>query len=196
MARFLAHCLFDGSIRHDQAIYYSSHLALARKFAKNGQKLFGLEPRWGKNKDGVWRVHFFSRNLAEFLLSRKEVLLNNIGQMERTHQVEFLKAFFNDEGSVTYRAETGKKAVRGYQKDVGVLGVVATLLQGLGIDSKLESLNHSPGIAIRGQENIERFAQIINFDAGVSFLATRKNSYYAKPIEKRVVLRHLLASYQ
>lgn len=195
LVRFFAHCLFDGSIRHDQVIYYSSHSALAQKFAENGQKLFGLKPRWGKNEVGVWRIHFFSRNLAEFLLARKKFLIKNIGQMEHDHQIEFLKAFFNDEGSVTFRAKTGRKAVRGYQKDVGVLEIVASLLQSLGIDSKLESLAHSPEIAIRGRENIEKFAQVINFDAGVSFLATRKNSYYGKPIEKRVVLRQLLASY-
>ncbi len=196
LVRFFAHCLFDGSIRHDQAIYYSSHSTLAQKFAENGQILFGLKPRWGRNKDGVLRVHFFSRNLAEFLLARKEMLFKNIGRMERAHQLEFLKAFFNDEGSVTFRAETGKKAVRGYQKNVKILEIVVSLLHGLGIDSKLESLNHSPEIAIRGRENIKKFAQVINFDAGVSFLATRKNSYYSKPIEKRVVLRQLLASYR
>lgn len=195
LIRFFAHCLFDGSIRHDQVIYYSSHLALAEKFADNGQKIFGLKPKWGKKEVGVLRVHFFSRNLAEFLLSRRKFLFENIGHMDRDHQLEFLKAFFNDEGSVTYREESGKKAVRGYQKDVDILRIVASLLQGLGIDSRLESLEHSPEIAIRGRENIEKFAQFIGFDAGVSFLATRKNSYYPKPIEKRIVLRQLIASY-
>lgn len=195
LVRFLAHCLFDGSIRHDQAIYYSSHFALAEKFAIDGQKLFGLRPRWGQNSDKVYRVHFFSKNLAEFLLERKSFLLENIGHMKSAHKLEFLKAFFNDEGSVSYRVETGKRAVRGYQKDVYVLEVVASLLKGFGINSKLESLNHSPEIAIRGQENIEKFARIINFDAGVSFLATRKNSYYKKPVEKRALIQ-LLASYR
>jgi|GEM_PF-5247118 len=193
--RFFAHCLFDGSVFRDQVVYYSSHLKLAQQFANDGQKLFGLVPHWYKTKFHIYRVHFYSKNLVDHLNKSKSSFLEGILKQELDCQIVFLKAFFDDEGSVTYRPKTSKRSVRGYQKDVGILRLISLMLGHLGIDSVLENVNRYPEIAIRGRVNIENFARLINFSHGVSFLATRKNSYYSRPIEKQKVLQALLASY-
>ena len=195
LVRFFAHTLFDGSIFPDRVVYYSSHLILAEQFASSGRCLFGLKPTWHQTEEGVYRVYFFSKNLVDFLTARRSFLLGNITQMGRSERLAFLKAFFDDEGSVAFRPESGKRVVRGYQKNVEILQLIAELLKGFDIDSRLDNVSRSPELVISCQENIERFSRSIGFSEGVSFLATRKNSYYSQPVEKQAILRRLLRSY-
>ncbi len=195
LVRFIAHTLFDGSIFQDQIVYYSSHRSLADRFAREGKAIFSLEPHWFLTREKVYRVHFYSKNLVDFLRERSKVLIQQIMRLGSRQRLEFLRAFFDDEGSVSFRPETSQRVIRGYQKDVSVLRLVASLLAQFEIESNLENLGRSPEITIRGQLNIKKFAQLINFSKGVIFRATRKNSYYSKPIEKRLVLLNLLRSY-
>jgi hypothetical protein len=194
--RFLAHCLFDGSIFHDHVVYYSSHLSLSKQFAADGQRLFTLQPKRRHTKENVYRVYFYPKNLVDFLLSRKSFLLETVVWMGKAEQLEFLKAFFDDEGSVGFRPEVGKRVVRGYQKDIKTLLLIGQLLKGFGIDSRLENLSYSPEIVISGRKNIEKYYHFISFSKGVTFLAKRINSYYDQPVEKRVILEQLLSSYR
>lgn len=179
----------------DRVVYYSSHKTLAQNFAEIGSRLFGLHPHWQLAKNDVYRVNFYARNLTEFVRLETPQLLEKIEQMSLGHRRAFLRAFFDDEGTVTFRPEKHWRKVRGYQKDVSLLELIQRLLAQYNIVSSIESMSGSPEIVIRQKESIIRFANEINFSTGAVFRATRSNSYYTKSISKREVLKALIASY-
>lgn len=196
MTRFIAHSLFDGSVYRDRIVYYSSHLVLAQQFADDGNRLFRLKPRWLITEEGVYRVIFYSRNLVDYVKTQQARLLARERGMNPHEQLILLQAFFDDEGSVAFSIKSGKRKVRGYQKDQRIIRLIRQLLIEHGIEAGTENLNHCPEIVISRRENLERFAEKINFTPGVCFRALRSNSIYRIPTEKREVLKRALDSYQ
>lgn len=189
LVRFLSHIYFDGGVYKDSVNYYSSHKTLVDAFAHDGELLLGRSAYRYVSKYQIFRASYFSKNLVDFVAGTKHKFFNEVANMSAEGKIEFLKAFFDDEGTITYIPESNKKLVRGYQKDLHVIEVVKDALLSLGIQAGIENKNFLPEVVIRGKANLMRYQKLINFSNGVSFLAKRKNSRYEKPIEKRLILK-------
>lgn len=188
LVRFMSHAFFDGGIYKDSVNYYSSHKVLLDTFATDGLTLFGFSANEYVSKYNIFRATYYSKNLVDFITKAKVSFFNDVVQMPDLSKIAFLKAFFDDEGTITYIPETNKKAVRGFQKDLRVLESVCTVLNDFGINSSIENIRYLPEVVIRRQLDLEKFQRIVGFSPGVNFLATRKNSRYDEPVEKRLIL--------
>ena len=187
------HLLFDGEIKKS-CIYNNRSMALIDRFEDLMKLVYDYEPKRYVNKlTGVRRISFHNVALANHVKEKVQELLIDIVKMPRSHQREFLRAFFDDEGCMDYRAKQNKRRIRGYQKDIKILYLVQELLKNFGIESTLQCKNE---VVISGKENLLKFQKEINFSEGVRLNPNRKNSIWKKPIEKRVLLDMAIKSFK
>jgi len=150
-ARIVAHLMGDGAIyksNHDYFIKYEvKDEDSLKSFADDLEKIYGLKLTHGTNPSGktgqpIPLVYLRSKLAYEDLMTygrfdseNWEVgskILNSDLEIKR----EFLKAFFDDEGSVV---PAGKKAIiRLYSINSKGLDQIQTMLKEFGIDSKMQ----------------------------------------------------------
>ncbi len=117
-ARIISHLFFDGSLfrtkapksYHRVARYINSSKKLINEFEKDIWFVYGLKPT-SKNFDGkVWRISFSSKKLFEDLskYSPSYSTSNSLARIPveimngtRKMKLELLRAFWNDEGSIS-----------------------------------------------------------------------------------------------
>lgn len=193
MVSLLAHLLFDGEITYNGCIYNNRSISLINNVELAFTIIYDYPPIYWVNKDNVLRISYNNVALAAYIREKAQQLLNEIESLPIELQQVFLKAFFDDEGCISFEPKRGKRAVRGYQHNKTTLHIVRNLLKIFGIASKIQG---SVEIVITGRNNIKRFAQEINFSPGVCVNGNRSNSTWKQSLEKREILRRALASYQ
>lgn len=193
MVLLVAHLIFDGEIRNG-GIYNNRSEALIKRVEHCMHSLYDFEPTRYKNElTGVSRVSYYNVELSLFLRQKASELVKNIKNMPLLLKREFLRAFFDDEGCMDYRPQSGRRQIRGYQKDVKILKLTRTLLADINIDSRIVKPNE---VVIFGKENLMRFEREINFSPGVYINSSRSNSRWKKHIEKRELLRRAIESFK
>jgi len=156
--------------------------------------VYEFEPKKSTDtRTGVHRISYHNVELANHMKDKANALLREIRHMSSAHQCEFLRAFFDDEGCMDYRAKHNKRRVRGYQKDKKILYLIQELLKNFGIESTLQSKNE---VVISGKANLQKFQKEINFSKGVRLNPKRANSIWKKPIEKHVLLDIAIRSFK
>ncbi|MBI5405641.1 LAGLIDADG family homing endonuclease [Candidatus Kaiserbacteria bacterium] len=130
--------------------------------------------------------------LGTYLQKKSKELLKQVKKMPLDFKREFVRAFFDDEGCMDFRS-SGRKRVRGYQKDIRVLKIIRGLLSNFGITARIALPNE---VVIVGKENLIRFEREINFSPGVFINGNRTNSRWKKHLEKRVLLRMAIESFK
>lgn len=141
---------------------------------------------------GVWRSSFNNVELALYLQGKAKGLIQNVDTFPQELRIEFLRAFFDDEGSVCFLGT--KRLVRGYQYSKEILDLINHLLANIGIASTVYSKYNE--VYISGKHNIIRFKEIINFTPGVCVNGNRSNSVWKESLEKREILDRMIASFK
>ena len=194
LVNLVAHTIFDGQISKAGAIYYNSNSVLIENFKSKIKLIYDHNPATYHLPNGVTRVCYFSAELRDFLLEKREELLEDILLLDKEKQKAFLISFFDDEGCVTFNRIKHRRKVRGFQHNIKILLLVQKLLNKFSIRSKIYKDFYE--IEISRKENLKKFAQEINFSKGVRVNGKRSNSVWKKSFEKRIILANLLASYR
>ena len=192
LVNLVAHMLFDGAIKREGVLYYNRSPVLLENFKSKMAIIYNGKPKVYKSNDGVMRFAYHNVELGDFFITKSSRLLDDITKLPINFKLEFLKAFFDDEGSVDFRGM--KRRIKGYQHNDRILYLVHELLGNFKINSFVDSRFHE--ILVTRKENIERFAKEINFSRGIRVNGKRSNSVWRKSIEKRKILSNLLASYR
>lgn len=192
LVTLISHFLFDGEITRSGCIYTNRNEVLLRGVAHRMKSVYDFLPRRVEPTPEVWRISYHNVELAAYMERKSKELLRRISTAPPESRRAFLKTFFDDEGSVYWRKH--KRAVRGYQHNLGTLRLIHNLLWKFGIESKVDERYRE--IVISRKRNLERFAHEINFTRGVRINGNRSNSIWGQSLEKREILRRALASYQ
>jgi len=190
-----AHLLFDGSIYPNSGCMYNNRSeALIQHVEKCMRIVYTFEPtRYTNPLTGVLRISYHNVALATYMKNKARELLQDIRNVSPNLKVEFVLAFFDDEGCIDYRPEEKRRNIRGYQKDVRILKLIRILLADFGIDARVVKPNE---VVIVGKENLIRFEREINFSPGLYVNGNRSNSRWKKHIEKRELLRRAIESFK
>ena len=191
----VAHLLFDGGIYPNSGCTYNNRSkALINHVEKRMRVIYNFEPtRYTNPLTGVLRISYHNVALAIYMKDRVRKLLQDVHNLPLDLKIEFVQAFFDDEGCVDYRPEKNRRSIRGYQKDIKILRLVRVLLEEFGIESRVILPNE---VVIVGKENLSKFKKEINFSLGVYMNGNRSNSRWKKHIEKRELLKQAIKSFK
>lgn len=189
----VAHFMFDGEINTHGCIYHNRSKSLINNLRLSMERTFNLKPSGLLSQNtGVYRIFYFYVELADYIKRRAEELKTYIERVPSEKKRIFLKAFFDDEGCITWLGH--KKIVRGFQKNLGILYLTQKLLKNFNIESKIDEKYQE--IVISQRENLIKFRDEINFSKGIYINPDRKNSVWKKKLEKRKILEKAISSYQ
>jgi intein/homing endonuclease len=189
----IAHFVFDGEVKRIGCVYNNRNHALLHKVETAMKKIYSFPPsRYFNILTGVSRISYFNVALGTYLQEKAVLLLDQIETLPRTSKREFIRAFFDDEGCMDFRPKRNLRQVRGYQKNVAILKIIAKLLLEFGIYSQIQKPNE---VVISGKENLLKFQKEINFSPGVYINGNRTNSIWKKHLEKRDLLARAISSY-
>lgn len=191
LVSLIGHLMFDGDVSHRGCTYTNRSLSLHQHFVDCMAEIYPFPYKRYESLPGVYKSGYYNVELGVYVKTKETELLRSVENMSRELQRAFLRAFFNDEGSVYFIGK--RRAIRGYQHDEKILTLIQKLLKNFGIKSTVDTTYNE--ISITRKENIERFAQEINFTAGVCVNGLRKNSIWKQSLEKRDILKKALASY-
>lgn len=194
LVNLVAHAVFDGEIKYGGVIYHNRCGELVDNFKSKMKIIYDFDPKFIIKKGDVKTISYHNVELGRYFKLKKDELLKSIFRWSIEFQREFLKAFFDDEGSVGFHMLDHRRQVRGFQHNNRILYLVQNLLKNFGIDSKVDARFHE--IIISRRENIDRYAKEINFSKGLRVNGKRSNSIWKKSLEKRKILADLLTSYQ
>ena len=192
LVSIIAHFMFDGGGRIDGYTYYSKDISQINRMRKMMLKVFKFKPHTSFGYNNVVRDTYFSRSLVKFVDRKKKEMVSYIKKSPRNHKRCFLKAFFDDEGSIRFDQKYGNRKIRGFQNSNKLLRLIKKLLSDFDIKSRIESKNE---IVISDKVSIINFQKEINFSPKIFFNSKRKNSIWKRNIEKRVVLTKMIESY-
>lgn len=188
-----AHLIFDGRLAKS-CEYNNRSLVLVNRVKNLMTLVYDFPPkRYPNYLTGVMRISYHNVAMANFFKNKAVELVSHVGALSLDCQKEFLRAFFDDEGSVDFRMLKNKRRVRGYQDDKVILETVKKLLTNLNIDASLQGRNE---VVISGKENLMKFRDEINFSKGVRINPNRTNSLWKKNLEKRKLLDMAIASFK
>ena len=194
MVLLVAHLLFDGEIRYTVCGYSNRSILLVKRVEKLMRKVYNFDPSRRNNpQTGVSNLSYHNVALAAYFKKKSKELLAEIRNFPIGFKLEFLRAFFDDEGCMDFRPKDSTRRVRGYQKNTTILHLVQELLANFGIESHVKKPNE---VVIIGKENLKKFHKEINFSKGVRVNGNRSNSVWKKSLEKREILKMAIDSYR
>ena len=173
--------------------YVNTDPVLAKEFINDTKKLFDVKAvscgKFEYRISAKW-IYDLMRDSGA-LMSDTWFIPSFILNGSREVKSAWLKAFFDDEGSITFNKN--KRMVRWFQHSVEILQIVKQLLTDLGIASKIDEKYFE--IIISKKENLLKFQKIINFTQGLQVNGNRTNSIWKKDLEKRKILEMAINSY-
>ena len=193
LINLIAHFLFDGEIRRTWLAYNNRSPVLIENVLESMKKYFNVSDykKYNNITTGVVRIAYHHVEIASFVRKKADELLDYIPHAPFEHKISFLKAFFDDEGSITFRKN--KRIVRGYQHSLEILNIVKKLLVDLEIESKIDKKYFE--LYIYQKNNLLKFQKLINFTSGIKVNGNRSNSIWKKNLEKRKILKMAINSY-
>ena len=190
----IAHLLFDGEIKRTHCTYHNRSDTLLYRVGQCMKQIYDPDPKRYRNAStGVSRICYFNVAFAAYIKDKANELLTTVPSFPKELKIQFLRSFFDDEGCMDYRLDRNLRRIRGYQKNVKILGLVQTLLKDVDIEARVQMPNE---VVIIGKKNLTRFKEEIGFSPGVCINGNRSNSIWKKPLEKREILRRAIASFR
>ena len=190
----VSHLIFDGEIKKNSCGYSNRSVALIKRVQRLFQLVYDHKPKHRLDRrTGVSQIKYHNVALAGHMEQKAKELLKEIVHSPLSHQREFLRAFFDDEGCMDFKPDRNHRRIRGYQNDRHILELVQKVLIKFGIESKLRGKNE---VVIIGKENLLMFQKEINFSEGVRINGKRSNSIWKKSFEKRALLDKAIKSYK
>jgi bifunctional DNA-binding transcriptional regulator/antitoxin component of YhaV-PrlF toxin-antitoxin module len=192
LVNLVAHFLFDGRISHSSCTYFNRSEALICSIAEKMETIIGVSDyKRYLTAENVKRIAYHNVEIAAFMKEMANKLFPYIIFAPVKYKISFLRAFFDDEGSVKFKEKT--RIVRGYQHSSEILKIVKKLLADLDIQSSIDEKYFE--ITISRKENLIKFQKLINFTSGLRVNGKRTNSIWKKDLEKREILRMAIDSY-
>jgi len=190
----VAHFMFDGEIRDNNGcVYQNRNMVLINQVRNFMKEIFKLKPiNRFYPETGVHRISYFYVDLANYIKKKSQKLKRYIKNTSLSEKKIFLRAFFDDEGSV-YLWRNHRK-VRGYQNSLEILKLIQKLLNDFDIKNRIEEKGKE--IVISGKENLIKFRDQVNFSKGIFINPNRKNSIWRQKLEKREILNRAINSYK
>lgn len=188
----ISHFLFDGEILSHGCSYSSRNKAQIKIMSDLIEKTFKIKPKILIKKDNVTRINYYYTDLAEYIKKKSKLLINYIKKAPKEEKRALLRAFFDDEGNVTFNKDVRK--VRGFQHSKKILLLIKKLLKAFNIKSNIDKRNTE--ITITKKDNLIKFQKEINFSSRIFINPKRKNSLWKNKIEKREILKKAINSYQ
>lgn len=125
-----AHLLFDGEITSHRCVYHNRNLALINRVKILFKDIFNLKPvHLFYKESGVHRISYFYVELANYFQNKSSQLKKYIVTSSLEKKKLFLKAFFDDEGSIRFDKKWNKREVGGFQYNLEILKLVQKLLK-------------------------------------------------------------------
>lgn len=199
--RIIAHALFDGSVTVDDADYAIKYTnaswGLIRQFIGGMRKIYGMEPRdvrFNKGKNHPWwEVKYRSKRVVEDLLrySISYSTSNNVGlpkgvARNREFIRAFLRAFWDDEGSISHEGDLIASS-----KSQQLTHDIKQLHEKLSVDCSVYHKGSYFALRVkRTPDNFLRFQKEIGF--GESIVVHGKSI----GLKKSAVLANFLAKYR
>ena len=143
-----------------------------------------------RRENDVYEVELSSKFLWKFLndfTSNLDLLAKFLEEDEKKI-TEFLRAFWDDEGTISIDLKKRSIKLRGRQKDEKVRNFLLELHREIGIPAR-EDYDRL-GIIISRRDNLKKFFEKIGFSHGVKIGRGKGNLRYGK--EKLQVLREIL----
>jgi len=178
-ARIIARLKGDGAIFRSGTNYIIKYEVKDKEqlksFENDVKEVFGLNMKWLKHRSGitgklldlVWlrsKLAFEDLNKFGKFRSENRNIPKEVFKSTREVKKEFIKAFFDDEGSVII----GNKEIRLYSTNKNGLQEMKNLLNEFNIKSKLRSgygkKRNVFALVIKDIESIKNFANNIGFD--------------------------------
>ncbi|MFQ6009686.1 MAG: hypothetical protein ACE5J7_01015 [Candidatus Aenigmatarchaeota archaeon] len=171
--RIIAHCLFDGNVmpKRYRISYGNKSKGLIRQFTGDFKKVYGLsKPYIYVDKWNCITATFRSKLIIEDLLSytpayttsdpkASTTVPREILKGSKQNKIAFLRAFWDDEGSVLLNKGSRSLVAVCYNDEV--LLDIYKMHRDLGVDCILRTHRHE--IAIHKEEYIRKFKKIIGF---------------------------------
>ena len=176
--------MFDGEIRERHCGYYSKNKSQLKRMTRLVKKLFKLKPAISQRDNNVLKLTWHSIELKNYSQNKYKELLCYIKDTSQLEKKAFLRAFFDDEGCVTFNKDN--KRIRGYQYSKTILQLVRKLLKDFGIESHIDKRNTE--VTITGIENLIKFRNEINFSPDIFVNPGRKNGLWKYKIGKKTIL--------
>lgn len=188
----LSHLMFDGGIERYGCVYYNSSPTSIKHMKRLLERIFGVKTKEKEKDNGVHVLSAYYVELADYVRKKEKDLLEHIknGASAKEKGI-FLKAFFDDEGSIYHKK--GKRRIRGSQDSLRILSIVKDLLSDFDIYARID--NAAKAIEISGKKNLLNFKKHINFSQGLFVNPQRKNSVWKRKLEKRDILTEAVNSY-
>lgn len=198
LVAIVAHFLFDGyprgrTAKSDGYVYCSRNLSQLNRMKKIMKRTFNLDAHPYEVGNGVIRHNYYSVKLAKWINNVEEKLLTYIEKAPIEEKRAFLKAFFDDEGSINFYHNRSRR-VNGCQYSLRVLKIIQNLLKNFDIISQINK--RETDIYISGRENLIKFKNEVNFSSNIFINPNRKGSYWKFKIDKRTILKKAISSYK
>ena len=209
--RIFAHCLFDGFIIDIERKYHRQHVVgycntskvLINQFINDIKDVYNLHPTDLRERNSVNIVVRYCciaivKDLESYLAFAGgwEVLTQDfIENIPMPWKIEFLRAFWDDEGTVRFNHLRDRKGyvhthrkVEAYQKNIGLLYQIREMHEQLGIKTYINKNK----LIISDRVNLTKFRDLIHFTDGVISCKTTSKWYGT---EKNKILRLAVESY-
>ena len=183
--RIIGHLLFDGTVfktqHHYVARYINSSKELINQFILDIKKIYGLEPSSletfeGKNKINYYKVTFKSKALYENLInyfksystSNQNIKIPDIiMNSNKRIRLEFLRTFFEDEGSISYNYR-----IMGDLKSRKIIRQIKDLFKEFDLNFNICRYNQYTGYMYKiylpkTKENLKRFYNLRFFNMAI-----------------------------
>lgn len=202
--RLLAHSLFDGYMLDKNYVvgYCNTSKILMNQFIQDMMTVYKL--KYGNliiRKPSGYIVRYFSKavikDLKRYLKFKDEYeeLTKEIMGIPYNWKVEFLRAFWDDEGMVAFKEHKDRlgythvsRYLEAYQKNLELLKQIKVLHEEIGLKTKINRNK----IKISTLNNLVFFRDNIGFTPGVVSCKTSSKWY---GIEKNKILRMAIKSY-
>lgn len=133
----VAHFMFDGEILHHRCVYTNRSKKLIGSMKRAMERVFGINPIIKIRPDGVTGIVYHYTDLAKFIDKKSREILKYILKAEKREKRIFLKAFFDDEGCISFKQNI--KKIRGFQHSQRILKLIQYLLKEFNIPSRLNN---------------------------------------------------------
>lgn len=205
--RIISHCLFDGFVTNDPfkgryvVGYCNSLKGLLKQFISDMKKVYELKPTDIIKRENGYIVRYCCKAAVEDLgryisfkgneIIPKDIMNSPIDEF----QIEFLRCFWDDEGMVGFYKRKDKQGyvhthrfVEAFQKNINILEQIRKLQKRFGIESHI----YGNKIKISDEENLKKFAKLINFSKDAKVCRTTSKWF---GMRKRDLLKLAIDSY-
>ncbi len=182
-ARIIARLMADGCVfktRHNYVMKYEvKDTASLKSFEKDIFDVYGLKMNWGFNPSGktgqsIPFVKLLSKNVYDDLLKYGNYYSHNwsvpkeIINSSKDIKIEFLRSFYDDEGSVIKSKKSKYVEVRLYSINKNGLIQISNLLKEFWINFRIVSgyglKRNVYAVVVSKKNEVKLFAKIINFN--------------------------------